>query len=619
MDLAGMSAAAPAVPRVSAPRLAIEIARFCRFSVLGFSLLLPLAGAATVSRDVTAAQVAAMLAVALAFHIAGYVSNDVFDLALDRTEPLRAGSPLVRGLVPPRAAFAIAVLPVPLAVLLHRLAGGPPAAASMLLAGMALGLAYNAFGKRIPLPFVSDAIQSLAWIALALYGALTTGAPPTRALLWLVVSLFVYVMMVNGLHGGLRDLANDRRCGAKTTAILLGTRVDDDGRLLLPRRVAVYGVVLHVLMLIAGIAATSNSPIGALLVVLAYAALFVAGRNAVRPTEDRKTMLRAGFVHLFLSIGVVFLPFVFHGNAVVAATMIAVYGAPVLVLALRMRKRPLLPGMILVLAALPLAGQPIRVVPRNEVVAAMAAQKALGYNLLATTNGVRFNSAVLLHLAREAVRNGSTTPFLVAHDDYFEAYVQVTGIARNEAPRFISIAHEFKEDQLVDHRMERVVERIVQGPAPILALNVVAGWKGGAPRYTYEDRASHPALSVTHERVTSHRILDFGDRVHIADIRGISGRTLDGFLARIFSVFGNAQAVQSWLAIASDGLMVTVTTGRKGIFSATPTATVWPDGRAIEDLPPNRPDLAAIERKLRQKFVARYRPLVMRSPAEQRE
>lgn len=326
--------------RNASPGLLAQIGRFCRFSVLGFSLLLPLAGAATVSTEISGAQVVGLLLAAVAFHITGYVSNDVFDLELDRTEPLRAGSPLVRGLVPPRVALAIAMIAVPLAALLHLLVGGAPIAAATLIIGAGLGLVYNAYGKRIPLPFVSDIIQALAWVALALYGAQTTRAAPTVALIGLIATVFLYVLMINGLHGGLRDIANDTRHGAKTTAILLGARADEEGRLNVPVGVAVYGLTLHVLLLIAGVLVVIGRwPIAAVAIVAANVALLALARTALRATADRAVMVRAGFAHLFFSIGVVFLPFALFGNAIVATTMIAVYAVPVIVLFLRMAHR----------------------------------------------------------------------------------------------------------------------------------------------------------------------------------------------------------------------------------------------------------------------------------------
>lgn len=318
----------------------MQVGRFGRFSVLGFSLLLPLAGAATVASDVSIAQIGALMAVAFAFHIFGYVSNDVFDLALDRTESLRAGSPLVRGLIAPRVAFVIAMIPVPLAAALHLLAGGPPIAAAVLMGGMALGLVYNARGKTIAVPLAGDAVQALAWIALALYGALTLRAALTIPFAFLAATVFLYVLMINGLHGGLRDIANDARHGAKTTAILLGARADDEGRLIVPRIIIVYGMTLHILLLLTGVLAVMGRwPLAAAAIGIAHAVLWGLARKALRPTAERMEVVRAGFAHLFISLGVVLLPFALFGNGAVAATMIAVYAIPVIVLCVRITGR----------------------------------------------------------------------------------------------------------------------------------------------------------------------------------------------------------------------------------------------------------------------------------------
>lgn len=337
--------------RDAAPGLLAEIGRFGRFSVLGFSLILPVAGAATVSAHVTVAQIAALLAVALAFHIFGYVSNDVCDLPIDRTEPLRAGSPLVRGLVSPRVAFAIAMIPVPLAAALHLAAGGDPAAAAVLMTGMGFGWIYNAYGKRIAAPLVSDVAQALAWVALALYGALTMRSALTLAFDWLGATVVLYVLLVNGLHGGLRDLANDARHGAKTTAILLGARAMDDGRLLVPRGLKLYGLALHVLILVIAVLAVGERwPAAAIAVVIAHALLLILAFKALRPAASRAEMVHAGFAHLFLSIGVVFIPFALFGNRATAATIIAVYALPVVVLAIRMTRRRIFAGFLLLAA-----------------------------------------------------------------------------------------------------------------------------------------------------------------------------------------------------------------------------------------------------------------------------
>lgn len=576
-----MTTTITAIPRDAAPGLLAEISRFGRFSVLGFSLILPLAGAATVSAQVSSAQIAALLAVSFAFHIFGYVSNDVFDLPIDRTEPLRAGSPLVRGLVTPRVAFAIAMIPVPFAAALHLAAGGDPGAAAVLMTGMGLGWIYNAYGKKIAAPLVSDVVQAAAWVALALYGALTMRSALTVSFGWLAASVFLYVLLINGLHGGLRDIANDARHGAKTTAILLGARETGDGRLMVPRSLTVYGLALHVLILIAGIlAVVERWPAAAIAIAIAHAFLLTLARRALRVAADRAAVVRAGFAHLFLSIGVVFVPFALFASRALAATIVAVYAIPVVVLAIRMTRRRIFAGFLL-LAACTASADPLRAVTRQELVDAMLVQNNLGYNVRAKPNGARFNAGVILHLAREALRRGSDTPLLLDHEDYFAAYLSVTGLSPENAPIFISIARDYGEDQLIDFRSDRVIARVVAGTAPRLAVNVLTGWRGGAERYSYVDADSRPPLRVTRERRTSYRLLDFGDRLLFADIHGVSGRALGGLLGLIFKLIGDAQAVQSFSAIAADGVMVTLSTGRKGIVAPpATTATVWPDGHA---------------------------------------
>ena len=101
---------------------------FTRFPVMGVSALLPLLGAATLNPHPNAAQVLGLLGAALAFHNFAYVFNDVIDLPVDRTEPLRAECPLVKGTVKPWQALAFAGLMIPLAFGLTAMLGGPPRA-----------------------------------------------------------------------------------------------------------------------------------------------------------------------------------------------------------------------------------------------------------------------------------------------------------------------------------------------------------------------------------------------------------------------------------------------------------------------------------------------------------
>ena len=614
--------------------LLVEVARFARLSVSGFSLALPLVGAAAVSAALTPLQVAGLVAVGLAFHVFGYVSNDVIDLPIDRTQPLRAASPLVRGRVRPGVAMAIALAPVPIACAAHLWAGGPPAAAGALSAGMGLGLLYNLYGKRLPFPPLSDAVQALAWVALMAYGALAGGAAPRAPMLasgvalrtpvaWAGAIVFAYVMLVNGLHGGLRDLGNDERHGARTTARLLGARETREGLLAVPRALMLYGLGLQLLVLALSAASFRESSPVVAAILAGHLLLFGLGRAALR-ARSRPAMLRAGTWHLLVSIAVVCLPFATLSSPAAALALVAASVVPAGGLLLRLRFHRLRPAPAVSAAALWLAlgavaaaarGQEVRVVPRAEIVRAMAAQRSQGYELRATANGARFNAGVLLDVAGAARRRDpGRTPLVLDHRDYFAAFLAVTGLSRDEAPTYVKIAFDHREDQYVDYRSERVLAEVVEGPEPQLALNVVGGWRGPPPSYTYEDREATPPLRVTRERVTSYRLLDLGgERILLDEIQGVSGRALGGLLGLLFRFVGDAHAVRSFLGFSADGWQVTVTTGRKGV-SITTSATVDPAGRGEKGVPRDASRLREIERALREPFRARYAPLRAEEP-----
>jgi 4-hydroxybenzoate polyprenyltransferase len=203
--------------------------RFLRLHYYGFSSSLVLVGAASAQPAPTWTTIGLLLAVAAAFHVFAYVQNDVLDLHVDRTQPLRADDPLVTGTIQPWQAKLLACAQVPLAAALIWRAGAPPAAYLAMAAGFALMTIYNLYGKRCPVPPLTDLVQALAWGSLAIVGALLAG----RRLAGATVPAFAYavtfIFLINGVHGGLRDLANDLRCGMTTTASVLGSRPVTDG------------------------------------------------------------------------------------------------------------------------------------------------------------------------------------------------------------------------------------------------------------------------------------------------------------------------------------------------------------------------------------------------------
>lgn len=243
-----------------------------RVSAFGATAVLPLLGAASAHPRLSLRQAAGLLGVAAAFHAFAYIHNDVCDLPLDRTQPRRAHYPMVRGALAPRTALTFALACVPLAFTLDRLLvrepsrlhlpDAPRAPEASLAFAFTLLAVYNRWGKRFPLPPLTDALQGLGWAALLHYGATATGRKPTRLTRLLELYELLLIVMVNGVHGALRDLENDAARGARTTAVLFGARVDAAGRLHVPPAMLAYALALQTALLALPAAATATSLAG---------------------------------------------------------------------------------------------------------------------------------------------------------------------------------------------------------------------------------------------------------------------------------------------------------------------------------------------------------------------
>lgn len=259
--------------------------------------------------------------------------------------------------------------------------------------------------------------------------------------------------------------------------------------------------------------------------------------------------------------------------------------------------------------------EPTRSVSRAELVAALRVEQRKGYALDAIANAVRLQAGVFLALAEQAAAADPEQRVLrIGHQDYRDAYLDVTRLAPPDLPLFVKVAHAFHEDYLVEYRTGRVIEGPAGANAPRRALNVKAGWPASPDsptRYSYEDHSTDPAVEVTHERVTAYRVLDYGTLIVYDDMRGVTGRATSGLLGSVFSVVGKAQAVQTRFTVAPDGTQVSRTTARK-LLTLSQTVTILPEGKVITGVPVDRPDLVAIDQMLRRHVVAvTYLPLDM--------
>lgn len=253
-----------------------------------------------------------------------------------------------------------------------------------------------------------------------------------------------------------------------------------------------------------------------------------------------------------------------------------------------------------------------RVVEKAEILQAM--KQSTEYDVTATTNGPRFQSEVILRLVATAeARDPRRQPLFLGHREWFDAYLERTGLTRERTPHFVRLADEYAQDSIVDFRREHVVAGTPVVNAPLRAANVCIWWAkraDGPGSYSYEDQLATPQLKVTNERVMTYRLLDYGDMTVFDEITGLHGRPTTGVLGMLFQVIGEGSVVESRLAVVRDGLQIARARARKLLIEVSTMVTISPDGRTEKDIPAGRPDLAAIEARLEQ-------PLRLRHPAMQ--
>lgn len=310
--------------------------RFVRFSAIGCTVVVPLVGAVSARSDLTSRQTLGIIVVGAAVHMFGYVLNDVVDVAIDRTEPRRRSAPLVRGSVSTRVAFAFASANVPLAVAATFWMDAPATAHAALWVAIVTVAAYDVWGKRVPIPIVMDATLALSFAALCIFGAIVAGAITSTTAL-LAAFLVVYMLMANGIHGALRDIANDARHGARTTAIQLGVEPLVGGGLRLPQVVVRFALALQVAMTVVSAAMLVSlhysgwtAAYGATAWLVTSIAAVALLRGAIASADRRAALMVRGTLHLIAALGVVIAVLAPVMPAPLRVASVAIYVTPLL-------------------------------------------------------------------------------------------------------------------------------------------------------------------------------------------------------------------------------------------------------------------------------------------------
>ena len=254
-------------------------------------------------------------------------------------------------------------------------------------------------------------------------------------------------------------------------------------------------------------------------------------------------------------------------------------------------------------------------IPRAELATEMrtAALSHGEYDLLATPNWPRFQTALYLQLVRHAMEREPLGGVLYIPPDYlFWEFLSLAEVLDpSEAPGLLLWALHLNQGTQLEHRPGGIVKSVVKGTPPTFAINVRTAWPDrpdGMDKFSVLDTLSVPKLRVTNRQEISYRMLDFGDMVMNDEIRGTSGRPLSGVLGALFSLIGEGSLVYYRSVLVDDGVQVVRVKAKKMLFSKTATITIYPDGRAENDVPPDRPDLAATEELLKQDREIEYHP-----------
>jgi 4-hydroxybenzoate polyprenyltransferase len=312
---------------------------FLRFSAIGGTIALPLLGAGTVAPRPGISRLLGMVGVGVAVHVFGYVFNDVVDLPIDRHEPRRVDFPLVRGTISPGAALAVAVIQIPVALLLTYWADASVPAYAALIASIVCLALYDVWGKRVIFPPLTDFVQGLGWGGLGVYGAYITAGHSSTSTTALFVYVVIMIVMANGVHGSVRDLENDFRCGVRSTAIMLGARPGPAQTIVISPALKYYAQLLNGLLIAVALGSLITNRLGydqstltwtigvvSVLAVFSLRLLKMVGRR----DQNRQKLNITGMFHLLILYLMMIFLFVPGMGAALSALVLLFFHMPLL-------------------------------------------------------------------------------------------------------------------------------------------------------------------------------------------------------------------------------------------------------------------------------------------------
>jgi 4-hydroxybenzoate polyprenyltransferase len=164
-------------------------------------------------------------------HSFGFILNDILDFKIDKHSSEISDRPLISGSISLKSAwiYAIISLIIPFIIALYiSYSENNYFSIIILIFSAVFIIIYDLTSKKLPF---MDIFVSLAIFLFILYGVSTqvTSFSEIPLIAWLVCILgAIQVLYMQIIAGGLKDIENDYKKGAKTGAIKLGVRVNNN-------------------------------------------------------------------------------------------------------------------------------------------------------------------------------------------------------------------------------------------------------------------------------------------------------------------------------------------------------------------------------------------------------
>lgn len=179
-------------------------------------------------------------------HTYGFVLNDIIDYKLDKSSEEISDRPLISGTISLKKAwvFAVVSMIISFCVAFYLAFNTQIYYPVLVLASSAIFITiYDLISKKLP---GMDIFVGLGIFSLILYGASTNveSIYDITPLTWIVCLLgSIQVLFMQFIAGGMKDIENDYRQGAKTLAIKMGVRIKN-GKLFVSKsfKILAYGI-----------------------------------------------------------------------------------------------------------------------------------------------------------------------------------------------------------------------------------------------------------------------------------------------------------------------------------------------------------------------------------------